>query len=310
MSHQVFGQPIQQVGVPGHVLHYVQRLHQTTSQQPSPKAVNNGAGQSAILTLRDQSGQLLEPVGLGSLGIHRPQFGKEKLQRSHFPSGFVAQDHFESAIGVDAGQSVGVAELPVIDERIMARGALEVHSHEHLSNVLSGLERWRHGRIDRAPPDNALGKAFAPVHRIDQLCHELVVRLVVEQGLIKPGTDLFAATIDVPGSRIVIAKKIVPEAQPVLGVARFVIKQLPDIGRPLILAAVFEKRLLHLRSRQESGDVQRNSSQEHPIIDCLWHRNTVPRKIRLNKPIHRMGCPSGRQFGATGLEVISRWLSK
>ena len=276
MSHQVFGQPIQQVGVPGRVLHHVQRLHQTTPQQPSPQAVNNGAGQSAILTLRDQAGQLLQPVGLRSLGIHRSEFGKEELQRRHLPGGFVAQDHFESAIGIDAGQSVGVAELPVIDERIMARGALEVHSHEHLSNVLGGLKRRRHGCVDRAAPDNALGKALAPVDRIDQLPDELIVRLVVEQGLIEPGADLLATAIDVPGSLIVIAKEIVPEAQPVLGVARFVIQQLPDIARPLVLATIFEKHLLLLRGRQEPGDVQRSPSQEHSIIDRFWNLESVP----------------------------------
>ena len=276
MGHQVFGQPIEQVGVPGRVLHHVQRLHQTSPQQPGPKAIDDGAGQSAVLSLRDQAGQLLEPVGLRSLGIHRSEFGKEELQRRHLPGGFVAQDHFESAIGINARQAIGIAQFPIINERVMAGGALQVHPHEHLSNVLGGLKRRRHGCVDRAAPDNALGKAFAPVDRIDQLPDELVVRLVVEQGLIEPGADLLATAINVPGSLIVIAKEIVPEAQPVLGVARFVIEQLPDIARPLVLATIFEKHLLLLRCRQEPGDVQRSPSQEHSIIDRFWNLDSVP----------------------------------
>ena len=72
----------------------------------------------------------------------------------------VALDHLERAVGEDAGQAVGVGQLPVVDEAVVARRALQVHAHEHLRDVLRGLHLRRLAGVDHAAPDDALGEAF------------------------------------------------------------------------------------------------------------------------------------------------------
>ena len=95
-------------------------------------------------------------------------------------------DHFERFVGVDTRQAVGVRQGPVVDETVVARGALEVHAHEDLGDVLRRLHLGRLAGIDHAPPDDAVDEARRRRLGIDQLPHELIEGQVLRQRAVEP----------------------------------------------------------------------------------------------------------------------------
>src|ERR1043165_8581 len=116
-------------------------------------------------------------------------------------------DHFEGTIGVHAGEAIGIFEGEVVDEAVVAGGALEIHAHEDLGNVLGGLHLRCLGGIDDAAPDDAFGESFALGSGVDELGDEAVVRQVGEEGRVEPLGDLFAPAVNVAGASVIVAKE-------------------------------------------------------------------------------------------------------
>ena len=90
----------------------------------------------------------------------------------------------------------------------------------------SRLHRRKLAGIHRAAPDDAAAEPLARPGRIHQLGHKLIVRLVVRQSGVEPSRDLASASVDEARAAIIVAKKIVPERQPMVGIATFVGQEL------------------------------------------------------------------------------------
>ena len=92
----------------------IQRLNEAAPQQARPKAVDNHATQAAVFFRRDESGQLLEPLGGGRLGVDTAQLGKDKSHLCELAGRLVAAVQFEAVVGKDGGERVGVFQLPIV----------------------------------------------------------------------------------------------------------------------------------------------------------------------------------------------------
>ena len=90
MIDEVRGEPIQQVRVPGGLLHLINGLDQTTSKESGPEPVHDRARHPAILFGGDNLCQTLESFGSGSLRIDGAQFGINKLRLRFVPSRLIA----------------------------------------------------------------------------------------------------------------------------------------------------------------------------------------------------------------------------
>ena len=100
--------------------------------------------------------------------------------------------------------------------------------------------------------------------------HELVVRHVAEQRGVQPCADLLAPAVDVAGALVVVAQQVVPEAQPVLGVAGVVGEQFRDEMPAFVGTRVGEKLIQLLRRRQQPNHVEIHAARERPVIDRAW----------------------------------------
>jgi len=102
------------------------------------------------------------------------------------PVGLSALHQLQVLIAVNRGQTVGVGQSPVINKAVVATGALEIHAHEDLRNILRGLHGGQHAGVDGAAPEDAAGESFTGPGGIDQLADESVVRLILDEGGIEP----------------------------------------------------------------------------------------------------------------------------
>ena len=140
---QILGQPIQQVRVPSLLLHVVHRLDEPPAHKPLPQPIDQRPRKPPVLPLGDDLRQSLEPGRSVSLGVDSSQFRVKEFELGVFAGRLVATDHFQRSIGVDPGQPVGIGQRQVVDKAVMAGGALKVHAHEHLGDVLRGLHLRR-----------------------------------------------------------------------------------------------------------------------------------------------------------------------
>ena len=154
-----------------------------------------------------------------------------------FAGELVALGDLERFVTINICEAVGVGELPIINEAVVATGALHVDAHENLRNVLRGLHLRDLAGVDCAAPEDAFGEAFGVFVRMDQLRYELVERFVGLQRAVEPLGDLFAAAVDVTGALVIVAQKIVPKRQPVLRVLFIVGEQTFD--EPLTFVGAF-----------------------------------------------------------------------
>src|SRR5437016_12713184 len=104
MIGQIFCQPIQQVRIPGRFFHIISGFNQAASEESLPKPIDDGASQAAILSLADQSRELLEAGRFFSGWIYVAKLRIDESQGRVFAGGLVAVDHFQWAVGVDASQ--------------------------------------------------------------------------------------------------------------------------------------------------------------------------------------------------------------
>src|SRR5262245_49433132 len=106
----------------------------------------------------------------------------------------------------------------------MARGALQVGSEKHLTDVLRELKLDDLTGVNLTAPLDPLRESFRIRVRIDQLAGELVERLVIQQRLVEPGGNLLASAVDVAGALVLVAQEVVPEGEPVIAVSSFLIE--------------------------------------------------------------------------------------
>ncbi len=253
--------------MPRGLFHVVDRLDQPTTHEPRPQPIDHRAGQPAVCRADQRVHQLIQPHAPRGGGIDAAEIRVEELHGRGLAGRTVALHHLERPIGVDAGQAVRVGQLPFVDEAVVARRALEIHPHEDLRDVLRGLHLRRLAGIDDAAPHNPLGEAFGAWHRVDQRGDELVVRQVVGQRGIQPRGDLAAPAVDVAGAAIVVAQQVVPETQPVLGVAALVGEQPRDQALALVGSAVGDKRPYVGGRRQFADHVERQAPDQQPVVN-------------------------------------------
>src|SRR5437016_5285964 len=170
----------------------------------------------------------------------------------------------------------------------MARGALEVHTHEHLGDVLGRLHLGCLARIDNSAPDDAFGEPFRAGSSLNELGHELVVCQVGEQRRVKPSGDLFSSAIDVAGAFVIIPEQIVPETQPMLRIIAVPTQQARSQSFPFVTAFVRDKFRQLCWRRQLPSEVQVNPTGEPAIADCWQRFDPVLYEILLQKPINRI----------------------
>ncbi|MFO0968575.1 MAG: hypothetical protein U0793_23710 [Gemmataceae bacterium] len=107
-------------------------------------------------------------------------------------------------------------------------GSAGVGAEEDLRDILRELQLDHLAGVDVAAPLDAPDEAFGVGRRVDQLADELVVRLVVEEGLVEPAADLLAAAVDVARAGVIVAEHVVPEGEPVLGERAVLVQKLVD----------------------------------------------------------------------------------
>src|SRR5262245_55011739 len=92
-------------------------------------------------------------------------------------------------LGIDCGQTVGLLQLPAIDEAVMTRGALQVDAQKRLAHALGELDRHRLTGADIAAPFDSTGEPFAVRRWRHEISRKLVVRLVLDQSTVEPLAD-------------------------------------------------------------------------------------------------------------------------
>ncbi len=100
--------------------------------------------------------------------------------------------------------------------------------------------------------------------------------------------DLTAAAVDVAGAAIVVAERVVPETEPVLGVAPAIGEQRIDQPLALVGTSIVDERR-HLRGRrQQANHVEIHAPHEPPIARERARRDLVLLEVRREQPIDRM----------------------
>jgi len=178
VSCKILGKPIKQVLIPGGFFHFIDGLDRAAAHEALPDAIDERAGEPAIVAFGDDFSELFEASRFIGVGRKVAQFRVDKLEVGLLTSGFVATHHFKRAIGVNAGETVRISERKIVDETVVAGSALEIHTHENLRDILCRLHLRRLAGIDDAAPDDAFGEPFRVRDRIDKFVDELVERHV------------------------------------------------------------------------------------------------------------------------------------
>src|SRR5262249_7523689 len=142
-------------------------------------------------------------------------------------------------------------------------------------------------RVDLAAPLDALRETFRVRVRVDELAGELVERLVLQQRLVEPGGDLLAAAVDVAGALVLVAKQIVPEGEPVVGVSALVVEQAAQQVGALIAARIGEEGVKFRRGGQQANEVEVDAAGEGGIVERRRGGDFVPDEVVAYKQVNR-----------------------
>ncbi len=96
---------------------------------------------------------------------------------------------------------------------------------------------------------------------------ELIERHVGLERRVKPGGDLLATAVDIAGAFVVVAKEIVPKAEPINGVVAIICEQLPDKEFTFVSSLAGDKSFEDLRRGQETDYVEISAARKYAIID-------------------------------------------
>ena len=307
---QVARQQIQQIGVPRFVFHLVNRLHETAPEEARPEPVHNRATEPAVIRAGHRLGQLPDASGLVRLGINLAQLGMNESHVGNLAGRLVALDHLKRLVRVHTRERIGICQRPVVDEAVVARGALEIHAHENLRDVLGRLHLRFLAGVHHAPPDDALGEPLRVLRGIDQVVHEIVVRLVVEKRSVQPAGDLLATAVDVARPGVVVAQDIIPKRQPMLGVRLAISKQSPNQLAAFLRVRVRHERLEFLHRRQQADRVEINAPGKNSIRDHPPGIDIVLREVRLQQTVDRVAPFRPWQLRPVRLQVQYRRLGE
>ena len=285
IRREVRGEPVEHVLVPRGLLHLVHRLDESVAEELRPEPVDDRAGETSVLRLRDDLGKTLRALGLWHLRGDLPQLGEDEARARLLPGWLVALEHLQRLVGIDVRQRVGIGERPVVDEAVVAARAFEVHAHEDLRNVLRGLHRRNLAGVHCAAPDDAFREPGGLRRWIDQLRDKLVVRLVLVERGVEPRGNLLAPTVDVARALVIISQQVVPERQPMLGVTAVVGEQTRDKLLAFVSALVAEELLDLLRRREQADDVEIDAAGEGAVIDRLAGLDLMLGEVRREQAV-------------------------
>ena len=308
------GEEIEEVVVPRLALHRVGGVDDAAAHEAVPEAVHDGAGEAAVLRVGHQRGELFQALGLRGFRVHLAQLGEEPTRLRGLAHGLVAAVEFQFAGRVNRGEPVGLLEFPAVDEAVVAGGALEVDAEEALAHGLGELNLRGRARADIAAPLDAGGEALALGRVGDELAGELVVRPVLDERAIKPLGDLLAPAGDETGAGVVVAEKVVPEREPVLGVGRVVGEERAHERGAFVCGLVGEKLRERFRLRQQADEVEVRAAGEGGVVHGLGRRGFALGEVGVEDAVNgvRAACDGGRERGPTGLErwFVSRLLER
>jgi hypothetical protein len=123
------------------------------------------------------------------------QFRKQERRRGVVILRHIASIQTQATLGrEEARKTVRVLQLPLADEAVVTRVALEIEADEDLRAVLRCLHRWRLARIHFAAPIDADEESIRIVRRcgIQELLDPAVVGQVRRQRRAEPCADAFA----------------------------------------------------------------------------------------------------------------------
>ena len=307
---EVAGQQVEQVGVPRLVFHFIDRLDQAAAEESRPKPVHHRAAEAAVPRTRHRLGQLLDALGPIRLRVDCAQLRMDEPHAGNLAGRLVAPYQLQRLVGIDAGQRVGIGQRPVVDETVVAGGALEVHAHENLRDVLRRLHRRFLAGVHHAAPDDALGEAPRVFRRVYQFVHKLVVRFVAVKRAVKPAGDLLAAAVDEAGAGVVVAQDVVPKRQPMFRVRLAVIEQPADQRPAFVLRVAGDERVQFRHRRQQADGVEINAPCKKPVRNHLDSRHPVLGEVRGQDAIDRMAALVTGQLRPARREIQHRCLGK
>ena len=250
MRDEVAGQPIEQLGAPRLPVHFVGVGDDAVAEQPGPDAVDQRARQPAEAWIDEGSCCRSTPIGQGVGKWRAGQLREEEAGLRIFLLRYVTPIQLQCRLRREVrGERVGIVQLPLADEAVVAGIALEVYAEEDLRGVLRSLHpRLYRGAGLAAPVDTdqeAVG--IRRPGRFEQPRDEAVVGQVGDECGVQPGRDALAPR----GLReitdpVLVAEQIVPERDPVVSVFRGVRQQRPHQSRPFFWTAVGDERLERL----------------------------------------------------------------
>src|SRR5204863_2155448 len=133
--------------------HLVRILDDAATHQAMPDAIDERARQAAVARVGKDRGGGGMAVGERSGGRFASQLGEEKRRRRELRLGDIAAVELQLLLGREiGGERVSVLELPLADEAVVARIALEIDAEEDLRRVLRRLHGGSLAGVHDAAP--------------------------------------------------------------------------------------------------------------------------------------------------------------
>ena len=192
---EIAREPIEQSRTPRHAIHLVRVLDDAAPEEPMPHPVDHRPGHASVARIGEDGSRGAPAVGQRTRRRHAIQLGKQERRSGVCILRHVAAIQPQASVGrEEAREAVRVLQLPLADEAVVARVALEIDSEEELRAV---LRRLHCGRLARAHFASPIDTDEEPVgissgRRIQELINEPVVGHVRGQRAKQPGTDAFA----------------------------------------------------------------------------------------------------------------------
>src|SRR5439155_22434322 len=111
---------------------------------------------------------------------------------------------------------------------------------------------------------------------------------------------------------VIIAQRVVPECEPMFGVALVIGQQLLYEPLPLVLAPLRNKSLQLLGTGNQTDHIEVNAAGEHPVRNWFWPLDVIGFKILADNAIDRMtqASTSSRKLGSAWRKVFRRAASE
>ena len=84
-------------------MHRIDRMYDPASHQAGPYPVRDGTGEASVFRMSHETGQLLEPLALGSFRIDFAQLRENPFCRRHLSRRLVATGQFDRFVRIDRG---------------------------------------------------------------------------------------------------------------------------------------------------------------------------------------------------------------